>query len=300
VSDIVLHLGAHRTGSTMLQTILDANAALLAEAGVRVLTPPRPGKRDGITVRDTVKAVRRSTWLPLAGLRDRVARRAGAGLRALIGGTAERLVISDEMLLGRAYGRDGTGLYPQVAGVLAAFRLALDAPVAEVHLTVRAYDSFLVSVYAMRALYAGRQPAFDTLRPRLLALDRGWPLVVDDIAAAFPEARLHLGTVEHTPLARRLVGLVGAEAAASLRYDPGARSNVAPSLAAIEAARTRRLRHAEADALVARLAGGPAFDPLTAAEKASLRARYTADLAAMRAHPRWRLDDAGQEGAAAQ
>ena len=291
-AEIVLHLGAHRTGSTTLQGILDANAEMLAATGVRVLTPPRPGKRGVATVRDVVRQVKRTSRLPVARLRRWANRRAGAALRETLAGAKGRVVISDEMLLGRAYGRDGTALYPDLAELLGGFREALDRPVGEVSITLRAYDGFLVSVYAMRAVYAGPQPEFEALRARLLAVERGWPVVLEEIAARFPEARLQVSTVEETPLERRLGQLVGPAAAARLRYDADARSNLAPSLPAITAARTRRLRHAEADALIAAHAGGARFDPLTDAERDRLRARYAADLATLRTHPRWRLDDA--------
>ena len=55
--EIVLHLGAHRTGSTRLQYVLDANRDALATNATVALTPPRPGKRVSPTIRDVLALV---------------------------------------------------------------------------------------------------------------------------------------------------------------------------------------------------------------------------------------------------
>lgn len=57
--EFILHLGAQRTGSTRLQTVLDTNRDLLTRNGIVALTPPRPGKRISPTVRDVVRILPR-------------------------------------------------------------------------------------------------------------------------------------------------------------------------------------------------------------------------------------------------
>ena len=44
--------------------------------------------------------------------------------------------------------------------------------------------ALLVSVYAMSAVYRRDVPPFDDLRETFLAVHRGWPDVVDDVARA--------------------------------------------------------------------------------------------------------------------
>ena len=119
--EIILHLGAQRTGSTRLQYILDANRDALAAHATVALTPPRQGKRVSPTIRDVLALTPTGRYRPVRHYLKR--RRARAMLRAML---ALRLVdicrrppprtgviLSDETMLGpRISGCDGFGLYP--------------------------------------------------------------------------------------------------------------------------------------------------------------------------------------------
>lgn len=284
---IILHLGAHRTASTRLQADLDDNRDLLLSRGILALTPPRPGKRGDERLRNLIRAA--APALAQGWPRRTLARHRLRGeLAALLAGAAgaltpTRLILSDEMLLDVAFAPDGTGLYPRAEPRLAAFRSLLPAPPAEVHLTIRDYASFIVSAYAMRAVYAGPLPPFADLAPRLTDPAAGWPELVAGLRRLFPEARLVISTLEGRPITARLADLAGA--VLPFRHQGAEQPNVAPSLQAIQAACALPGRAPDPDALVAAHAGGDRFDPLSRARREALTARYDRDLDRLRADP---------------
>ena len=277
--EIILHLGAHRTGSTRLQYILDANRDALAAHATVALTPPRPGKRVSPTIRDVVALAPSGRHRPLRRyLKLRLAR---AILRRLLahrppGPPPRRIILSDENMLGAGFRTDGLGLYPSAYPRLAALRRILGRPPSAVHLTLRAYDTFLVSVYAMRAVFGRDVPPFDDIREPLLAVRRGWPHVVDDVARAFPGTALKLTRVERDPMEDRVGDLAGPELLKRLRFDGDERMNAAPTVEAMAAAAGSISR--EPDDLLARHAHGARFDPLTGEERSRLAERYVTDL----------------------
>ena len=280
--EIILHLGAHRTGSTRLQYVLDANRDALAAHATVALTPPRRGKRVSPTIRDVVALVPTRRSRPLRRyLKRHLAR---AILRRLLadrppGPPPRRIILSDENMLGPGFRTDGLGLYPSAYPRLAALRRFLGRPPSAVHLTLRAYESFLVSAYAMSAVYRRAVPPFDDIREPLLAVRRGWPQVVDDVARAFPGTALKLTRVERDPMEDRVGDLAGPELLKRLRFDGDERLNAAPTVEAMAAAAGSISREpASLDDLVARHAHGARFDPLTAEERSRLAERYVTDL----------------------
>ena len=277
---IILHLGAHRTGSTRLQYVLDANRDPLATNATVALTPPRPGKRVSPTIRDVLALVPTGRSWPVRHYLK--LRKARAMFRDLVadrppGTPPRRIILSDENMLGPSFRTDGFGLYPCAYPRLAALRRLLGRPPSEVHLTLRAYDTFLVSMYAMAAVYRRDVPPLDDIRETLLAVHRGWPDVVDDVARAFPATVVKLTRVERDPMENRVRGLVGPELPKKFRFDGDERLNAAPTVEAIAAAAGSGGRTSPDD-LVARYAHGARFDPLTEEERSRLARRYVTDL----------------------
>ena len=93
---IILHLGAHRTGTTTFQSLLDRNRADLARRGLAVWTPARTrgGLLDGLVQRPC-DATPQDDWRAKRScgrIRMERARLAGQG--------QERLLLSEENLLG--------------------------------------------------------------------------------------------------------------------------------------------------------------------------------------------------------
>lgn len=279
---LILHLGAHRTGSTSLQAALDAASVDLRAAGIVALTPPGAGRRDADNpVRKVLRDATRQSLSARIGRALGSPARHRRRLERLVSGAADgrpvsRVILSDETLLGPAFKRDGRAFYTGAHGRLLAFRDVCPWPVDEVHLTIRSYDSFLVSVYAMRAVYTGGLPPFDTIRPALTLFERGWPELVEVLRAAFPDATLKLTQLECTDLAQRLHALTGLDGLAPA--PKSGRINTAPTQEAIADAFSRAPRSYDPDKVVADHAGGTPFAPLSAEDARALQVRYAGDL----------------------
>ena len=283
--EIVLHLGAHRTGSTRLQSVLDANRDALAGNATVALTPPRRGKRVAPTLRDVLALVPTGRS---RSLRHRLKlRRARAMLRDLVadrppGPAPRRIILSDETMLGPCFRTDGSGLYPRAYPRLAALRGFLGRAPSSVHLTLRAYDTFLVSLYAMAAVHRRDVAPFENIRETLLAVHRGWPHVVEDVVRAFPATAVTLTRVERDTMQNRVRALVGPELPEGFRFDGEQRLNAAPTVEAMAAAAGSSAgERSSPDELIARYAHGAKFDPLTEEERSGLARRYATDLASL-------------------
>ena len=163
--ELILHLGAHRTGSTRLQSILDSNQEVLVQNGIVALTPPRPGKRNLPTIRDVIRVLPgRPKHLPRYILKRVRTRALFSRLVAdgAIGYRPRRIIVSEENLFGSPFLPTGIGLYPSTFRRLILFRNLVAFIPCEIHLTIRAYDTFLVSLYAMLSVYSARQvPTFE-------------------------------------------------------------------------------------------------------------------------------------------
>ncbi len=287
--EIILHLGAHRTGTTRLQTILDANQDILAENGIAALTPPRPGKRGCTTIRDVLKPLPPKRRIPIRhSLRMRKARATFSNLIAndFPDRAPRRIIVSEENLLSLPFLKTGFELYPSVYPRLVAFQKILGCVPSEVHLTIRAYDTFLVSLYALHALHMSRRmPSFDDFRQNYLAVHWGWPNVIASVTRAFPATPLKLTQYERDPVESRVRNLVGPELFAGFRLDGDERPNIAPTVEAMAAA-TRSNGQTSRDDLVTRYADGTRFDPLDEEERSILARRYETDLASLEiSHP---------------
>jgi hypothetical protein len=173
--EICLHLGAHRTGSTVFQRILAKNAAALAEAGIAFWGPeelrPRgyswlPGRQGFALTTETGFA------LDLAEL------------------TAHRLILADENMLGSMHHNLRRGeFYPAVSWRLPAYHHLWGSAPVRIGLAVRGYAQYWASVYAYQAA-AHELPDWPALKAALLAQPRTWRDVVADIRAAFPAAEI--------------------------------------------------------------------------------------------------------------
>ncbi len=285
---ILIHLGAHKTATTYLQSRLKRGADALAGMGVEIVP---------------LAEMRRAVSAPLGiaatgGLRGALARR---NIRGALSAFAEkahsagctRLVLSDENLLGNC-GRlltDAT-LYSGLRRRLEVLQAALPEAETTILLSVRNYATFFASAWGQR-LRGGRHAPFDApLRDRLMAMPRGWMDVISDIGQAFPAARLiawpyeWFGDLEETVLAT-LVGPGAVNGVPAIKGRPLAGFS-ARSVAEIEARLdgTGEVPRDVVHDLHRAWPKGPhqpAFDPWPEAESAELRARYANDLAAISA-----------------
>ncbi|SIT74330.1 hypothetical protein SAMN05421665_0031 [Yoonia rosea] len=271
--DVILHLGAHRTGTTSLQFQLD-NAAL-PHVGVSALTPPRTDKRTDDGLRSAFADFQRLRKNPLrAFVRLRMHRNIK---RLMLARTTKRVVVSDEMFLGPIFGQDGTSIYPEAEKWLKDCAAFLGPSVSEIHLVVRSYADFLTSAYAMRAVYAKGVGDLRIYQKELVRCRRGWPEVVADIRAAFPGRSIRVWVFPDNLKENRLF-----EALTGLSEAPQRPTHLNASVSAAGIAHAlahKSDRDYDPDDVLAKFQDGARLRVFTDEQRATLDKRFLADLA---------------------
>jgi len=184
--DVILHLGAHRTGTTSFQQVLGHNRNALEGAGVAFWGPQRTRKglfhgliKPRALVDDTVvKQAARSGHV----IRIEMDRLADAG--------AQALVVSEENMLG-ALGANlnQRRLYPDAGFRLGRIAAAFGGRVNRVALAIRAYEAWWPSAVSY-AVPAGQPLPCGATLDHLVTQPRRWRHVVEDTARAFPGAEV--------------------------------------------------------------------------------------------------------------
>lgn len=275
MTELYLHLGAHRTGSTAFQRTMKRNASVLADAGTDYWGPDWMRSRDHLLL-GRGGAVK-------AGAEAAVA----ADLAAL---RADRLVISEENILGsmRLNLLEGS-FYAGAVRRLVAFIGLLDVMPTRIGIGIRDYAAYWTSAYSY-LLPSKALPDFDALKPALLALERGWRAVIAELRGLFPKAEIMVWPLEAVQGRMRDVAARFAEVPADRLRNVTERINAAPDVAAIPAIQAIRaenpgLNGAEVRARLAgldmRAARGQAL--FTGEQRAMLAARYAEDCAALAA-----------------
>lgn len=155
MTSIVVHLGAHRTGTTYLQQFLRKNSAYLERTGIQLVYPP-------------LSRVQTLTEVQL---------------------TQTRAVVSEENILGTMEENISTGvLYPSAAVCLARHS-ALLKQADKVYLTIRRYDEWWASSIAFLAKCGSPLPSLAHVN-KIARLQRTWNHVIDDIVEAAPQAEV--------------------------------------------------------------------------------------------------------------
>ena len=202
---IALHLGAHKTATTHLQTVMERNASVLAAAGV-AFAGPRDLRGSGKTLFDRFPGPRNPT--PHAS-----ARPVGEELAALANG-AGRLVLSEENYLGPTFptgSQAGVPLYSQ-AETRVARLVELFAPLpVELFLAIRNPASFLISVFGQN-LMGGKIGSFESFVGKIEPIDLSWLELLTRLSNVAGLAGLIVWRFEDYPalqstIYRRLLGL---------------------------------------------------------------------------------------------
>lgn len=300
----VLHGGFHKTATTHLQNLLEANAAWLGSQSVYVV--PHLKLRKHITFPAQLDACRqlkiprrtRFSEQELQGFADAFF----AGPLAL---KPRRMILSDENIPGLpAHCVTDGALYRHRKTYLACFARRLPLPVSDVLLAVRHYGDFYASAYveylrAATPATKGRMIAPEEMRRNVLSQLPDWAGVLADFAQAFAGARIHVWRFEDFAALRpRIVRLFCGEGvdAARLKEPDEARPRPTASGRAVEAlvliAQTEgaAAMATRARAVQERLPQGGEngrFDPWSAAERAHLGTLYDRDWQAIRADPRF-------------
>ena len=178
---VILHIGAHRTGTTALQAWLLENEQALAGAGIAAWGPERTRagllaglvKRPELVTPGDVARARVSA----ARLRMEIDRLADRGFAAL--------VISEENVLGAMpQCLDHLTLYPDARGRFDRLAEALGPRLTGVALSVRRYDEWWASVIGAQVARGQAAPGAAALA-RIVNNRRGWRQVIGATADAF-------------------------------------------------------------------------------------------------------------------
>lgn len=263
--DVILHVGAHRTGSSALQHHFARNRAALDAAGA-VYWGPRVTRdglfRGAIGGVEGVMAWQERRFAGRCRMRAEAVRRTGAS----------HLVISDENMLGSLRGcLEHTKLYADAGRRIAAYAHGFDEHKITVALCLRDYADWWTSAIAFRLMRGGPLPHTD-MREHAVTQPRRWRHVVEEVARVLPDARVAVWTFEESARApdhitSQLTGLPTAAPDPKLRNARPTASNLRDVLRAcdIDAA---RFNWPEGQ-----------FMPFAPAETEALAAQYQEDLA---------------------
>ena len=155
-SEIVVHLGAHRTGTTSFQHFLRQNREYLQGLGISILVP------------DATRSSEMVDWSIPAG----------------------KVIVSEENILGTMEENIVKAtLYPSIAKNLAELKQVVARP-QKIFLSIRNIADWWTSAIAHCAARGGLDGKILPTSRRLVADQRSWKDVVGDIKTAFPEAEL--------------------------------------------------------------------------------------------------------------
>lgn len=184
VMDVILHLGAHRTGTTSFQDYMRRHTDDCAAHAVGFWGPRRT--RRGLY----------AELLPQNQSSEATRRRAETRIRLAIDRAQSkgmgRLIISDENMIGSVRDNIRSGqLYPRIAERMSHIAEAFDGRITAVIFSVRGLDRYQCSSLAY-AVSRGH-PVPDRAHLHDMATDpRGWREVVCDLAAALPGVPLQV------------------------------------------------------------------------------------------------------------
>ncbi len=184
--EVILHVGAHRTGTTSLQRALHQNRQKLKKNETVFLGPQqmRGGRFSGLL---------RATGMKDAETKRLTQRSEGVisiELERLAKVGVERLIVSEENILGSVRNNLRTAfLYPRLAERLARFSRAFGGSTHRIGLAIRLYEDYWASSLAF-VIPKGRAAPSNSDLDCLVEQPGGWRRVISDIAEAFPTAQV--------------------------------------------------------------------------------------------------------------
>lgn len=262
----VLHIGAHRTGTTSFQAYLSRNRWSLLAQGVACWGP-------SVTRKGLFAGIQQST--PMARRSAMGRARGRLMLRRHKLGTehgAHTLLVSDENMMGTmSRNMRRARLYDDVGERLARFVAAFDGQVDTVVVNIRALDNYWASATAHCVLQGHALPERGAMA-RLADGPRSWRDVISDIACAAPDADIQVLPFERFAGQpdRQLSAMLGQPAP---RDSGGDWLNRRPTLAQLREVVQPRIG-------VADIMRGPGdrWSPFLHAEVAALREAYADDM----------------------
>lgn len=266
------HIGAHRTGTTSLQALLDDRRSELNKFHVDALTPPRELKRnDLLTVRDIYrKEYKRQSVLnfqfrTIKAIKRYYFDRARNKILNLSCKNIRRLIISEEDMLGKpiVYNMSSI-LYPQAKDRLQFIQGLTAGDEVEIFIAIRCYDTFLFSLYLKQLSYSPNIK-FNKFREFAKQIKNGWPEVIRNITNELPNASIRVWRHEAMNLCLRFSQLTNLSSDEVGGLDHNSQFfNASPTKEAIaaieETSKLRKLQPADSDTLIKEYAGGTRFN----------------------------------------
>ena len=177
----ILHIGAHRTGTTSFQSYMRQNAVTLREAGLAYWGPfrTRKGLFAGI--------LPGKLSAPLKETAERAHGRIALQRQKAASAGVDVLFVSDENMMGSVRKcLVNASLYPDVGLRIARYAAAFDGKVDQIVVTIRAQDLWWRSAAAYSVTRGMSLPSAAALSA-MVDSTRGWRDVLTDVACAAPE-----------------------------------------------------------------------------------------------------------------
>lgn len=279
VTELRVHLGAHKTATTHLQDSLVAHRDAIAHAGIDYIPREDFGPLQRRFSNPDHWRKRLWSW-PVKQLFLKQFRELRSG--------ATTVLLSDEDLLGFSYDLFTLPVYRDLRGLHVVRSLARDTKLT-LFLSIRAFDQILPSAYAQTIKAIAPKPGWmDEIRAGIAQSPPSWVELVGRLKAMFPQATLHVWCQEdYRGHSQEILSFfVGRDVGQFPKLPPPVRTT-SPSNEAIEAAervdpslsmeaRRKRVREIFYEKLPAGDGRAP-FEPLDDGEVALLRERYEAD-----------------------
>lgn len=174
---VVFHVGAHKTGTSLLQKYMRDNNAMLRRHRIYYLS--RGAMNDYVGWGDKL--------LEDPAMLDRRIR------RMLLIPWFKVLIASHENTLGRPLRKAGTHLYPRAPEVIAALGQLLAPHNARIFFSIRPQEQFIESYY-LQSIHEGRYKSFQEWLAEIDLDALSWKPVVDSLTATF--GREHVEIVD--------------------------------------------------------------------------------------------------------
>lgn len=293
-SVIYLHLGAHKTATTYLQTRMAINQGRIYRAGRAYwpLEQLRPRIEHGLTV------LRNRHTARLGIVRRLFARSDPFSELRRMCQLSQPVILSDENMLGHASSSLGGELYRDAEWRLGQIAVALGDQDFSVLLCIRAYPDFIASIYA-EALRHGFHIPIDQLVRCNASLAGQWTKLADIVAAQFPGARITVWQFEDFRVLEPIIlkKLTGLAEPQLLSLDaklvrPSASARAVEEQAAKASAMSRHERVLSMAAIEDKyplISKSDRFDPWTERQRASMTEAYQRDLEELASRPDVRL-----------
>ena len=275
---IVLHVGAHRTGTGSFQAFLDKNEAVLNENGISARYPGRDIDGSG----NMKLKLPQAEAIRAGGINDDHI--IAARKQLMSGATTGELIISEENILGRMFPFFQGSFYNRIIPRMRVLGQAMGRAPDQVVLVTRNYGEFFVSAYAQMA-QVRVMPSWEKAGPKLMRDERTWI----DVAGALHKG-LNPTRITVVPYANRgsnahLLGIMTKTKITALQ-EAEKGTNISATAEAIEELQKRltakedltwaQVHQIKDDHSVAN--GGTVFNPLTPAQKSAFTRKYNADM----------------------